>query len=56
MNNNIINFYGIVFPSSVCINFYLCSYTVLCLTEMLQVIPKPLHVEWKENIMKWRVI
>ena len=45
MNNNIVNFYGIVFPSSVCINFYLCSYTVLCLTEMLQIISKPLHVE-----------
>ena len=50
--NNIIDFYGIVFSSSVCILLM----QLLCLTEMLQIIPKPLHLEWKENIIKWRVI
>ena len=52
MNNIIINFYGIIFPSSV----YILFMQLLCLTEMLQIIPKPLHVEWEENIIKWRVI
>ena len=49
MNDNIINFYGIVFSSSVCILLV----QLLCLSEMLQIIPKPSHLEWKENIIKW---
>ena len=49
MNDNIINFYGIVFSSSVCILLV----QLLCLNEMLQIIPKPSHLEWKENIIKW---
>ena len=42
LNNIIINFMDrVVFPSSGCVLFM----QLLCLTEMLQMIPKPLHVE-----------